>query len=274
MEEIEFLRLLKRDLLRSTVSDRWRPPDRVSTRLAVIAVLIVAAASAGAGRISLVASADTPQQALLQSILGGMNTDLTNAAIVQPPAGMVANPGTEWLSVTVPTTLSPPDHVKATWEAMPIAGAYNARASSADVEPLAGWTISDPTGSSQDTFNEVADVTAPGRSTSAIDTLIRSNLATVGLRPLSITFEQPDGPAPVVVAQTTDPAGFMAAGHTTQDIFGTLNYPGTYLQVIDMSGNTVFAARLSTYTHGGTSWTQPAHDSTSALGATTPARSR
>src|SRR5207248_2129602 len=143
-------------------------------------------------------------------------------------------------------------------------GAYSALAPAQGLQTVGGITV---VGRSDAVF-ENPQPNPTQSDPSALAAKLSANLSQIGLTPVSIQFVKPDDYAPIVVATTKDPAGFLRDHpNFTFDVFGDLdNWEGVYFEIDDASGNPVWQSGSSSRTGVGTSWADPSFASTERLG--------
>jgi hypothetical protein len=270
MEDIEFIGTLRGELQQAMEREGGvtrRRSRRYRRPVAIASLAFVAVAGLGSAVTIYASTVPTPQEKLVATILDGMKgTQLSNVSVGDVPSGMAAPTDSKWLDVTVPANVAPPDDVKATWETMLMAAAYEDQAASYGAPDIAGWTINDPAGSSKGTFFLQGNRTPVTQTTADAAAAIQANLQNLGLTELSISFEQPDGLAPIVIAQVEDPAAWLAKGYSESDIFGPDHYVGTFFELLDSNSDVVLAAGHSDFITGGTVYTAPKYRSQSTIG--------
>lgn len=143
-----------------------------------------------------------------------------------------------------------PATIKAQWMAYLVAGSFRDESAQSTALPPVGGVILDGYGVQVIGGSDHSPITI----TAPIDQTILTKLKAIGLTPISISDAQPEtGIAPVVSAQTSEPATFVAHNAAPwTDVFGDLNhYEGTYLEVDDTQGQPVIiAAYASRAAHG------------------------
>ena len=197
------------------------------------------------------AASEPTLQSILAAVESGVDMDGVSSVgfIHSDPA--IAD-GT-WITATVPTT----DSVLDQWRSLIIAGAVKHIAAADSITPPSGLMLSTPTGMFQ--AESIADCCNYGIAADTTDNLeskITAGLSSIGLTPISFTFDQPEPGdfAPEVVAQTTSSPSAFTSDHRypAGDVFGDLNgYEGTYLKVVDASGDVVLETAYSMRTGNG-----------------------
>jgi hypothetical protein len=243
-------------------------PKSMSARRAVAGLvaltaigLAVALALVYTGNGTAISSTATPaDQSLLDSVVGGMSTDLTSVTIGATPASFSGSTDTKWLYVIHKGNQSPAQDAQDAWYASLIAGAYEARCGGAGTDCLAGYSFQSSAGPQQDdSEGAIGSSSAVPLSTSsqaAIADTIKNRLSDEGLGPPSVSFEKPYGLAPVVEIRTDNPQAAVSA-FNAGDVFAGLDVDGAFMRMTDTSGNVFFAAGFSTRAQEGRAWVQP-----------------
>jgi hypothetical protein len=135
------------------------------------------------------------------------------------------------------------------WKALLVAGAYRDQSGG----KVTALKITTP----YESGITVIDVGPPTPGTSdesAATADIKTRLARLGLVPLMVSFAHPTGLAPIVIAQTTNPAALLTGDRESvaHSVFGSLQqYDGTYLRVVDDTGHLVLETGFSVRTGQG-----------------------
>jgi hypothetical protein len=205
--------------------------------------------------------------AVLAQLRAGLDdSPVLDAKLGATPTGFKDRPSLTWLYILLPEDATS-DDVRAYWSALLLAGAYQDEASAQGAARLAGFSVlrlSDD-GSVTDASGDSSVIDDPPSHahTKLSDVQIRNSvnaaLAHIGLVPVTTTFETPGSLAPVVVAETGDPAGFVKEHrYPAPDVFGDLgSYVGTYIEVVDTEGSPVLMSGHSPGTGQGVGWVRP-----------------
>lgn len=150
-----------------------------------------------------------------------------------------------------------------------VGSAYSDLAPTDGLAPLAGMTtqVPDSAGILHPTRDHVLeDLVDPTTQTiqPPTENEVRkdvSNFASAtGLTVQAIRFEKPDGLAPVVVAETADPAGFVkkyVIAPNSMMLTRRSAYDGSMLEVVDSTGSPVALTAFSTRDQANYFWTRP-----------------
>jgi hypothetical protein len=215
------------------------------------------------------AAAPTPPTVALQQVLARMQGDAVASARIgtAPPAAERADLPWLYATVRVPAMQQGLD-VEPLWEADLVEGAVaDSAGTSANIRSDFGGSTFDavlPDGSKiSDAGGGLGDVVRgqafSAASSGAVQSSIVRLLHNAGLTPRSVKVLRPDGPAPAVVASTTDVAS--AARNFVQHVktlFGSPPvYEGYYLELRDADGNAFVRASASFRTGAGRFWVDP-----------------
>ncbi len=249
-----------------------------SKRLTTVSACLLAFIAAGCGAA---ASESTPppspaapgsvptDRALVMGLLGA-ETDVLETVIADPPPPFAGK--RLWLYARVSETTGP-DGVLPYWQALLLAVALNDRETAGN--EVDGVSIASPTtsGCAELTSDGCeapgsplpADLTLPDPifDQDAVASEITKNLARIGLKAASISFEPVrSSSAPVVVATTDDPKAWARTDNVgLADIFGHLDrFPGVYLLVNDADGSPVTAEAAVPSLGQGLGWIRPSLD--------------
>jgi hypothetical protein len=193
----------------------------------------------------------------------GSGIDPQETGFTSPPSAF-PNAGPNWLQIAVTSTTGAAG-VKPYWKAQLLAGAYESEAPTASAPTAGGFSIASTgdmkagdTGSGS-VFGPTISTEPSSADASQITSVVKAALARVGLSLTSLSFVQPYRDfAPVVVAQTADPAGWVAkygVGETA--VFGGTSYEGTYLEVDDTNGSPVTIVASAMRVGQATTWVRP-----------------
>jgi hypothetical protein len=221
------------------------------------------------GHAASAATAAAPsnrQEADLSQILDGLQGTNVSAQIESSAPFPFDTPdGSTWLATEVPAPASrsgPLDAYEPSWAAGLVAGALRDMSAGQGLSPVAGYSEQWPTdpiprvGHRIDGTLGDANAIVATQDDSALTDRIRSNAAAAGLTIDSLTLYHPMGPAVVVVASTSDAAGFVK-GYAAMDIFGSLNdYDGVLLVVNDDQG-LALVSDWATRIESGDNWVRP-----------------
>ena len=206
---------------------------------------------------TMVSGGTASQQSAVESILTGLgsNNQISEIKITASGPSDFATSSDSWVDFTIPTGRGP-ETIRAQWMAFLVAGAFRDMSAQSSTLPPVGGVILDGYGAQiiGGSDHPAITVTAPN------DQTIDSNLQAIGLSPVSISHAQPDsGIAPIVIAQTSDPASFVAKHpNPWADVFGDVNlYEGTYLEVDDPQGQPVLIGAYASRAAHGVSWIRP-----------------
>lgn len=202
--------------------------------------------------------ASAQDNALLASVLEGMNTNLTSVALGEPPPEFANTPSnSNWLYVTHRAGQPPPENVEDAVYTFLIAGAYEAQCAAKGADCLAGYSLGDADNTSAGGGRLVVQpVPLTSASPQALVDTIRDRLAAIGATPSSVTFQQPYGLAAFVVIRLSAPQQVIdSLGSVT--VFDGLDLDGWLVQVEDADGNVVYVDGGSVRVQGGEVWAEP-----------------
>jgi hypothetical protein len=177
-----------------------------------------------------------------------------------------SNAGGETAVMTVDAAGPGAPAIRATWEAELVAGALRDVAAEKGLGALDNFEISlrlpDGTVTPDDSgFGNVVRSQRFEASPALIERRIRSGLADVGLSPVSISFVSVLQPAPVVIAQTNDPAAVVEASHDarwwTKMLGNYDNYEGFYIELRDASGDPFSISTVAHRAGSSSGWIRP-----------------
>jgi hypothetical protein len=221
------------------------------------------------------ANPKSPQAALDAVLATSGAPALRNSHIGAPPAGSGRSGPWLYVDVKVPGLSNGLD-VEPMWEADLIQGAVAEESSvSANLhDDFAGSTFNAllPDGTTvPDESGGMGDV-ARGQLFSTegdalVEESIRSAAGTLGLHVISVNVLHADGPAPSVVAETTDPAGAtQGLMSELRTLFGAPpRYDGYYLELRDATGNVFVRTSAALRTGAGRFWINPVYASSSPI---------
>jgi hypothetical protein len=184
---------------------------------------------------------------------------VSGVAVGSPPDG---RPGV-WLDFSARLG-SDQDIERTGWECDLVEGAIADALNQQDLGHVTGSTIDAvlPNGTHEDIGGGMGDVKAGQSFTNASDASIQSELSTTlkadNLTPVSINILHADQPAPAVIAETADPKeAATSAASTVKALFGGSHPPtfeGFYFEVLDTSGNPLFALSYAYRSASGRQW--------------------
>ncbi len=181
----------------------------------------------------------------------------------------------KFLDVTVPAPAPAPAlgaaAVRAEWLAQLLGGSVNDDLVASRLGDLASVLVSVrlPSGEVVKVSGGYGNVVPEQRFSTErltdLETGLRSGMASVGLKVEQMNFEVPMQAAPVIIATTADPAGFVAAAQSketfTQMLGDYRNLEGWYIEVRDSQGWPVWISAVANRTGVGIGWTRPDFDS-------------
>jgi len=202
---------------------------------------------------------------------------ISRASIGGPPAGFDPTDGSvptprafivgKWAYFTVRAPSYSWEIIKPGWEADLVSGALR-DAMHADRQTLYASRVSfelpDGTVINNGAFGAGTGKIVPQQSfptppRDSIDASIRDGAQSAGLRISTVQILSADQPAPAVVAESDDPASFLAqiSDHIA-DLFGDPpRYEGYYLQVNDAAGKPFYVGAFSYRLGNGHEWIRP-----------------
>jgi hypothetical protein len=202
----------------------------------------------------------------LQQLRARLADDRVTAADVRALPTTPSNAGGQTALLTVGAASRGAPAIRATWEGELLAGALRDAAAEQGLGALDNFEISLrlPNGTvvpDDSGFGNVAPSQRFETSPAPIERRIRTGLADVGLKPLSISFVSVLQPAPVVIAQSNDPAAVIEASHDARwwsKMLGSYdNYEGYYVEFRDASGDP-FGISTAAHRAGSSSgWIRP-----------------
>lgn len=217
--------------------------------------------------------AGAPAAVGLQVALGDMGkTDVASVAIDHPPVGVIPPSSAPWMYATVlaSSTANGLD-IAPLWQADLIEGVVADRATSSNdvIDGISGATFKAqlPDGSLVDVGSGIGDV-AHGQqfshaSSHSVALAVADALRAEGLTPVSVKVFRPDGPAPEVIASTTDVTSTATnLVSIIRSVFGNPpTYEGYYLEIRDAQGTAWVRASASFRSGAGRFWIDPRYAS-------------
>jgi hypothetical protein len=219
----------------------------------------------------------TPDEMLGEILSRYGGTEIVGARLTGPPADFEPTDGSvptppdflagQWLHTAVTAGSDGPEAVRSFWEADLVAGALRDAmhnygntplyASEIDLQLPDGTVMTGASGGIGDVAYDqefTGDVTADGLNHDILSVLVDA-----GLTIKSVAIINADQSAPAIVAETSDPAGFVAkADPTLVAAYGVPpRYEGYYLEVDDEAGAPVFIQSTSFRTGVGRRWVRP-----------------
>jgi hypothetical protein len=194
------------------------------------------------------------QRTLLGSIMRGIDShEVPAVAIGQPPPRYAAK-ARSWLTFTLPPTQTHPQF--GVWESWLAGGVFRDLSRARGLPEVYGYSIhSAPTSASASgRFGHAAAHPASRVDAGMLTVSIERGLAKAGLSLVSLSFAQPLGLAPIIVARTYDSSA-DTKGWRPQiiPVSSDSQLEGGYFEVVDKSGKVVFFVGLTTRTHFGVS---------------------
>jgi hypothetical protein len=177
-----------------------------------------------------------------------------------------SNAGGETALMTVDASSRGAPAIRATWEGELLAGALRDTAAEKGLGALDNFETSLrlPDGSVTPNDSGFGNVVRSQRfeaSPALIEKRIRSGLAAVGLKPVSISFVSILQPAPVVIAQADDPAAVVEASHDarwwTKALGDYDNFEGYYIELRDASGDPFLISTAAHRAGSSSGWIRP-----------------
>jgi hypothetical protein len=204
---------------------------------------------------------------ILQQLVARLGDDRVASADVHSLPTTASNAGGETAVLTVDAAGPGASAIRATWEGELVAGALRDAAAEKHFSGLDNFEVSvhfaDGTLVPSDSGfgNVVRSQLFDASPTPLIERRIRSGLADVGLKPVSIGFVSVLQPAPVVVAEADDPTAIVKASEDARwwsKMLGDYdNYEGYYVELRDAAGD-AFAISTAAHRAGSSSgWIRP-----------------